>query len=213
MPLKAQEFYAIDGHIDTDDETKQFVVYGGGTAADALRYRSDRSGTVAVVLRMDLDQNTIRWARTFDVLNTLAVGIQSKYVTALSINPAGDKVAVHVSEDIPTKGTLESMIFVIRTADGGHVTKQAMHIKHDTFSKFLLQSSSSLYYTGDDTVLMALTIDYDQGPLMKCGDGLECDSRMRIASFNVQNENFDFYKEQDKFFGQSTSLAYGHFDP
>lgn len=91
---------------------------------------------------MDLDQNSVRWARTYDVLGIDSTStIRSKYVNALSVNPDGDKVAVHVSEDNPAKGTLTSMLFVIRAADGGHETKKAMHITHDTQSKFLLRSS------------------------------------------------------------------------
>ena len=55
---KAQELYAIDGFIDPDTiDPKHFIVYGGGTEHDVLRYNQDptRAGMVAVVQRMDLD--------------------------------------------------------------------------------------------------------------------------------------------------------------
>ena len=72
-----------------------------------------------------------------------------------------------------------------------------------------------MQFTSYGTVLMTWSISYFYAAevnrnLMECDDGFACDSRLRIASFDVSSEQVTYYLEQDKHFGQSTAIAYGH---
>ncbi len=73
-----------------------------------------------VISRMDLAANTIRWMKNYSSSYSISTGIIGN-LDGLALNPAEDKIAVHVI--IPYTGAKEGILFVIRSEDGGAVTK------------------------------------------------------------------------------------------
>ena len=89
-------FTAIDGWTDTSASgTGSFIVYGGSAQSDRVQhelplpFNPARTGEVAIVARMDLSTNVIRWMRSYDISTMLLSGRQTKYVNGLAIKEDG----------------------------------------------------------------------------------------------------------------------------
>jgi len=57
----------------------------------------------------------------------------TKFIEALALNPTEDKVAVYTRKDYNSNfqyGGYEGSLFVVRSEDGGYVTKKALKIAH-----------------------------------------------------------------------------------
>ena len=85
-----------DGTIDPEDESYSaivgnvnFVIFGGQTTKGVLSQEGVTNG-IAVITRMDLAQNTVRWMRTYEVATA-----HSRYIDGLALNSAGEKIAVY----------------------------------------------------------------------------------------------------------------------
>ena len=125
-------FHSIAGWLDPTD-SDDFIVYGGASADSEF---TSISANTAVVVRMDLTENKIRWARHYKVQ-----GSNNLLVNNLAIKPDGQQIVVHAQpEQAWTKGDTQSTIFVIRAKDGGHETKMAHTITHDNAAKFLMRT-------------------------------------------------------------------------
>lgn len=144
------------GNLDPGDETyysitgnDEFVVFGGTTHNQSLFYSdTTRVPTAAsVITRMDLEQNTIRWMRTYDTYSG-----QSSHVEALALkDDDASEIAVYArssrAQGFET-GMRHGYLFVIRAVDGGHVTTQALRLEHDSDisdQRRFLTSSSAMH--------------------------------------------------------------------
>ena len=161
---------------------------------------------------MDLKTNAVRWHRQYDVADGTAA--QTIFVTGFAVSPDGALAVVYSTQREFWDGISYGYFFVIRASDGGYSSKKAVKIMHvpEAPTRYVLLSSSSIYFTNYGKVLLAFTQDSDTGSLTfrPCANGNNCSSRMRIAQYNVAAESFDWYYEQEKWFGQSVALAYGH---
>ena len=145
-----EQFHAITG---TDD----FIIYGGQTLSTNMLTQIDMNinsplADVAILVRMDLDKNTRRWAKTF-------YGDDSKIksIAAITLNPAADKLAVYAIEVRGTNfphGREKGYIFMIRTIDASLLV-QAQKIKIGAGGqKDYFIASDGMHLTASDKLLM-----------------------------------------------------------
>ena len=144
-----EQFHAITG---TDD----FLIYGGQTLSANMLTQIDMSigkpqDDVAILVRMDLDKNTRRWAKTF--YDNGAV----RSIAAITLNPVADKLAVYASEvrnlDF-TLGRERGFIFMIRTIDGSLlVTAQKIKVGAGDKKDYFI-ASDGMYLTASNKLLM-----------------------------------------------------------
>ena len=100
----------------------EFIVFGGNSQNVDLNFEGRSS--IAVITRMNLDLNTIRWMRSYEVGSTPNL---NPYVEGLALKTDGSRVAVYsrYGVDDLTRGANNGYMFVIRADDGGHVRSKA----------------------------------------------------------------------------------------
>ena len=126
-------FTSIDGYTDTSSVTGEgsFIVYGGSALSEFVQHeiRDTRTGQVAIVARMDISTNVIRWMRQYDVDDSDFYQVRkSKYVNGLSIKEDGTQVAVYASTHTYDTGHEYGYIFILRALDGALVHNKATRI-------------------------------------------------------------------------------------
>ena len=148
----------------------------------------------------------------------------ARFIEALALNPAEDKVAVYARKDYNSNfeyGGYEGSFFVIRSEDGGYVTKKALKIAHSGNQNIaFMTSSDSMFFTSSGKVIMTwwLSMASPNSPNLaffpnncnSCSDSDRHDGHMRIAQFDLSSEKLEWYYEQIKYFGHSTTIAFGN---
>ena len=96
---------------------------------------------------MDLEQNTIRWMRTYDADNGL-----SNHVEALALKSDASGLAVYAREARNGdffRGFEHGYLFVVRPEDGGHITTKALKLTHGSNHEYRWITSSSAMFFND----------------------------------------------------------------
>ena len=144
----------------------------------------------------------------------------SRYVEGLALDSAGDSIAVFARNWRSGNliyGQKYGYIFLIRSSDGGHISKKATKVSNyesGSSDKYgYLTSSSAMAFKNDGQVLIAWYLYQGTDSVIKSYltalDGEEYEGRLRIAQYNPTTESFDRFMEQPNYFGQSSAIAYG----
>ena len=127
----------------------EFIVFGGNSHNADLNFEGRTS--IAVITRMNLDLNTIRWMRSYEAGSMPNL---NPYVEGLALKTDGTRVAVYsrYGDYDLTRGANSGYMFVIRADDGGHVRSKATKIIHDNTSEMykFMTSSSAMFYNNED---------------------------------------------------------------
>lgn len=99
-------------------ETLNALFVGGETKAGKLL--GDSNSETAIIMRLDLEQNTWVWSKAFR-----CGACQMTTITALAVNPDGTKLAASgvMRNGVDFKYDERSYIFVVKTADGHYLTE------------------------------------------------------------------------------------------
>ena len=102
----------------------------------------------------------------------------------------------------------KSYIFVVSALDGGYVTKMArlQHAKRNYGEHYV--TSSGLFYDAYNRVYSTFNMVARYKRNSDNDDIRKYASKLVISAFNTQTEVFDYYHEQELFFGRSSALAY-----
>ena len=99
-----EEYYAVTGNDD-------FTLYGGMTNQKLLSTLNEADSPIPIVVRMDLDKNTRRWAKTINADNGKA-----EKVVGIALNPSGTKFAVYMSREAGNNE--ENFLMILNSSDG-----------------------------------------------------------------------------------------------
>ena len=101
-------FPKLFGNNDQTDTTKTYSITASETL-NAVFSGGFSSENGAWIMRVDLDTNRVRWRRYYN-----SPEASFDRVSAMSVNPAGDSLAVVVS------GDSNSVVFTVRPDTGGY---------------------------------------------------------------------------------------------
>ena len=193
------------GSVEQDEErylsivgNNDFVIFGGTVHNDDLFYDNDSESIAGVITRMDLAQNTIRWMRTYD-----ADDGRTNHVEALALKSDASGLAVYAREARSGdffRGFERGYLFVVRPADGGHITTKALRLTHDSNDQYRwITSSSAMVFNDYGNIVMGwylwrFDMDDSDGYTV---NGHEYDGKLRVGQYNYdQNEEeMEYYRE------------------
>lgn len=175
-------YYSIVGNDD-------FVIYGGTVDNDNLFYGT--MSQVAVLTRMDLATNSIRWMRTYDADDggtTHVEGLALKHDDASAL-------AVYARQVRPNgfdRGYNVGYLFVVDPVDGGHLTTKALKLEHDTDNSNFrwLTSSSAMFFNDYGKVIIGWYLyrgDNSDSNGYDMGNNQEYEGKLRVGQYHYTN--------------------------
>lgn len=193
-----EKYHAIDG-------TDSFIIYGGETT-QALLSAANSSNERPLIVRMDLDLYTRRWAKVLQSANLYYV------VEAVAIKKnSEDQVAIWVRKISGggfETGLARGALIVLYTANGGMVNEIALEVRHNSDGYKYETFSSAMYFSSHGSIAMAWK--FNPALNRPTVGGVEYDGTMRVALFSATDTTGPtWYHEFDpSYFGRSSSLAF-----
>ena len=164
-------------------------------------------GRTPIILRLDLEQRTYRWRRSFN-----CVSCKVEMATSIAVNPAGTLVAIYAVEFKNFDYERDSYILLV-DAVSGHYVIDFLWIDHDQQEGTFVAEASGIFFDNYGIVYFAQS--HHHGDYCDSDDGSigNYAPRFSIAAYNTNTKAMEFDWFESTYFGEAMAIAYADYGP